>query len=103
MDPEKAALLGIADCAAAGADYTDSEVLTQYIKNISWTDSTGVHEFRDLDNQLTFNVYYGTTEKVEGWVEPISPSYKTYTAEECLPTQEEMAEYAQKLGVNDRF
>ena len=99
----KAALLGIADCAAAGADYTDSEVLTQYIKNISWTDSTGVHEFRDLDNQLTFNVYYGTTEKVEGWVEPISPSYKTYTAEECLPTQEEMAEYAQKLGVNDRF
>ena len=99
----KAALLGIADCAAAGADYTDSEVLTQYIKNISWTDSTGVHQFRDLDNQLTFNVYYGTTEKVEGWVEPISPSYKTYTAEECLPTQEEMAEYAQKLGVDDRF
>ncbi len=30
----KAALLGIADCAAAGADYTDSEVLTQYIKGI---------------------------------------------------------------------
>ena len=99
----KAALLGIADCAAAGADYTDSEVLTSYIKKVSWTDSTGEHAFRDLDNQLTFNVYYGTTEQDPNWVEPISSEYKAYTAEQCLPNQEEMQAYAEKLGVPDRF
>lgn len=99
----KAALLGIQDCAAAGADYTDSEVLTTYIKNISWTDCTGTHQFRDLDNQLTFNVYYGTTEQDSGWVEPIANNYKTYTAEQCLPNEQEMKDYAAALGVTGRF
>ena len=99
----KAALLGIKDCAEAGEDYMDSEVLTSYIKNVSWTDATGEHKFRDLDNQLTFNVYYGTTAENPDYVEPVADEYLTYTSEEALPTEEEMKAYAEQLGVTDRF
>lgn len=102
----KAIALGLQSCVDAGADYTDPQVLTEAIKGISWTDSTGEHVFRDLDNQLTFNYYYGVSSE-EGSDQyagnPTATNIVTYTADEVLPTAEEMADYAKTLGVTDRF
>lgn len=102
----KAIGLGLQACADAGTDYTDPEVLSSAIANISWTDSTGEHHFRELDNQLTFDYYYGvsTEEGSDAFGgSPLATDIVTYTADEVLPTQEEMEAYAETLGVTDRF
>lgn len=97
---------GLQDCVKNGKDYTNSEVLADAIKNMSWTDSTGTHKFRDLDNQLTFDIYYGTStqtgsEAYQG--NPVATDIKVYIADQVLPTEQEMKDYAAKLGVTDRF
>lgn len=102
----KAIGLGLQACVDAGIDYTDPQALAEAIGGISWTDSTGEHHFRELDNQLTFDYYYGvsTQEGSEAYNgSPIATDIVTYTADEILPTQEEMEAYAQTLGVTDRF
>ena len=102
----KAIALGLQGCVEAGTDYTDSQVLADAIGDVSWTDSTGEHHFRELDNQLTFDYYYGvsTQEGSEPYNgSPIATDIVTYTADEILPTQEEMEAYAETLGVTDRF
>lgn len=102
----KAIGLGLQACADAGSDYTDSQTLTDAIADVSWTDSTGEHHFRELDNQLTFDYYYGvsTAEGSEAYNgSPVATDIVTYTADEVLPTEEEMAAYAETLGVTDRF
>lgn len=102
----KAIALGIQSCVDAGTDYTDSEVLTAAIEGISWEDSTGEHSFRDIDHQLTFDYYYGvsTEEGSEAYNgNPIATDIVTYTSDELLPTEEEMKEYAESLGITDRF
>ena len=102
----KAAALGIQACVDAGTDYTDPEVLADAIAQVSWEDSTGVHEFRALDNQLTFNYYYGVSSE-EGsdayGGNPTATDIITYSAEDLLPTEEEMKAYAETIGVTDRF
>ena len=102
----KAIFTGLQDCVKNGQDYTNSEVLAQAIKNMSWTDSTGTHTFRSLDNQLTFDIYYGTSTKdgseaYQG--NPVATAIKTYTPDQVLPTEQEMKDYAATLGVTDRF
>ena len=102
----KAIGLGLQSCVDTGTDYTDPQILTDAIAGISWTDSTGEHSFRELDNQLTFDYYYGvsTAEGSEPYGgSPIATDIVTYAADEVLPTQEEMEDYAQTLGVTDRF
>lgn len=99
----KAILLGLEACVAAGSDYSNSQVLTDAIKGISWKDSTGEHHFRDFDNQLTFNVYYGTSAESEKFGSPIAKDIITYSADDLLPTLDEMKSYAKELGYPDRF
>lgn len=102
----EAILLAIQDCVKNGKDYKDSEVLTEAIRNVKWSDSTGEHTFRALDNQLTFDVYYGTSTK-DGSQDyggsPVATDITTYTADQVLPTEDEMKSYAKTLGVTDRF
>lgn len=60
----------------------------------------------ELDNQLTFDYYYGvsTQEGSEAYNNsPIATDIVAYTADEVLPTEEEMKAYAETLGVTDRF
>lgn len=101
----KALGIGLLACAEAGDDYTDGDTLTQYIHDASWSDGCGDHYFRDFDNQLTFDSYYVVS--ADGGEErnsfPISDgtSEVKYTADEYLPTFEEMDAYAQELGVTD--
>jgi ABC-type branched-subunit amino acid transport system substrate-binding protein len=97
---------GLQDCVKNGKDYTNSDVLADAIKNMSWSDSTGTHKFRDLDNQLTFDIYYGTSTKdgseaYQG--NPVATDIKTYSVDQVLPTEQEMKDYAAKLGVTNRF
>lgn len=102
----KAIALGIQACVDAGIDYTDSQALAEAIAGISWTDSTGEHVFRELDHQLTFDVYYGvsTDENSEAYGgNPLAADIITYSAADVLPTKQEMADYAATLGVTDRF
>ena len=102
----KSIVLGAQSCVDAGTDYTDPQTLTDAIAQISWTDSTGEHHYRELDNQLTFDYYYGvsTQEGSEAYNNsPIATDIVTYTADEVLPTEEEMKAYAETLGVTDRF
>lgn len=98
----KSILLGIQKCLDEGKDYKNSEVLSDAIRNISWKDSTGEHKFRELDNQLTFDVYYGTSTKKGSEAfggNPVAADIHTFTADEILPTKQEMKSYAEKLGV----
>ena len=102
----KAIALGAQACVDAGTDYTDSEALTDAIAKISWEDSTGEHSFRELDNQLTMNYYYGVSseegsENYNG--NPTATDVIEYTSDDLLPTEEEMKAYAEELGVTDRF
>lgn len=102
----KAIALGAQSCVDAGTDYTDPQTLTDAIAQVSWSDSTGEHHFRDLDNQLTFDYYYGVSseegsEAYKG--NPVATDIITYSADEILPTEEEMKAYAEVLGVKDRF
>lgn len=102
----KAIALGIQACVDAGTDYTDPEVLTKAIAGIKWSDSTGDHSFRELDNQLTFDYYYGVSSKEGSEAyngNPVATDIVTYSADDVLPTQDEMASYATTLGVTDRF
>lgn len=102
----KSIALGAQGCIDAGTDYTDPQALTDAIAQISWTDSTGEHHYRELDNQLTFDYYYGVTteEGTEAYNNsPIATDVVTYTADEVLPTEDEMKAYAETLGVTDRF
>lgn len=102
----KAIVLGIQDCVKNKTDYKNSEVLAKSIKGISWTDSTGAHTFRDLDNQLTFDIYYGTSTKTGSDAyqgNPVATDIKTYKADQSLPTEQEMKDYAKSLGVTNRF
>ena len=102
----KSIVLGAQSCVDAGTDYTAPQTLTDAIAQISWTDSTGEHHYRELDNQLTFDYYYGvsTQEGSEAYNNsPIATDIVTYTADEVLPTEEEMKAYAETLGVTDRF
>ncbi|MDO4549350.1 MAG: ABC transporter substrate-binding protein, partial [Clostridia bacterium] len=95
--------MGLTACAAAGDDYTDGNVLTRYIHASEWSDSCGDHYFRDFDNQLTFDSYYVVS--ADGGEElnhlPIGVECVKYTADEYLPTFEEMDEYAREIGVTD--
>jgi ABC-type branched-subunit amino acid transport system substrate-binding protein len=102
----KAIALGVQACVDAGTDYTDPQTLTDAIKNVEWSDSTGDHYFRDLDNQLTFDYYYGVSseegsEAYNG--NPIATDIITYSSDDLLPTEQEMKDYAESLGVTDRF
>ena len=102
----KAIALGIQACLDAGTDYTDPQVLTEAIGGISWEDSTGEHHFRELDNQLTFDYYYGVSceegsEAYNG--NPVATDIITYSSDDLLPTEQEMKDYAEKLGVTGRF
>lgn len=102
----KVIALGIEACVEAGTDYHDPEVLTEAIKGVSWSDSTGEHSFRELDNQLTFDYYYGVSseEGSEAYAgSPVAADIITYSAEELLPSEQEMKDYAETLGVTDRF
>ena len=59
-----------------------------------------------MDNQLTFDYYYGVSseegsEAYKG--NPVATDIITYSADEILPTEEEMKAYAEVLGVKDRF
>ena len=100
----KAIALGIQSCVDSGKDYSDPEILTDAIANISWSDSTGDHSFRPLDNQLTMNYYYGVSTK-EGSDEyagnPLATDIITYSSEDLLPTEEEMKDYADSLGIRN--
>ena len=69
-------------------------------------DSTGEHHFRELDNQLTFDYYYGVSceegsEAYNG--NPVATDIITYSSDDLLPTEQEMKDYAEKLGVTGRF
>lgn len=102
----KVVALGIEDCVNAGTDYTDPQTLTDAIKGISWEDSTGEHHFRDLDNQLTFDYYYGVSseEGSEAYGgNPVATDIITYSSDDLLPTEQEMKDYAESLGVTGRF
>ena len=102
----KAIALGAQACVDAGTDYTDPEVLTKAISEVKWSDSTGEHYFRDFDHQLTFDYYYGvsTAEGSEAYQgNPVAGNIVVYPADELLPTLDEMKEYAEVLGVTDRF
>ena len=102
----KSIALGIQACVDEGKDYTDPQVLTEAISGISWTDSTGEHRFRELDNQLTFDYYYGISSKEGSEAyggNPIAADIITYTSDDLLPTEQEMKDYAESLGVKDRF
>ncbi len=99
-------ILGVQNCIKDGKDYKDSEVLTSAISSVNWSDSTGKHVFRPLDNQLTFDVYYGTSTKDGSEAYggcPVAKDIKTYTADQVLPTEDEMKSYAKTLGVTGRF
>ena len=101
-----ALLIGIQDCVKNNQDYNNSDILTQSIANVSWTDSTGAHTFRSLDNQLTFDIYYGTSTETGSDAyqgNPVATDIKTYNADQCLPSEQEMKDYATTLGVTDRF
>lgn len=102
----KAIACGLKACVEAGTDYHDSEVLTKAIMGAKWSDSTGEHFFRDLDNQLTFDYYYGVSseegsEAYNG--NPTAANVITYKADQVLPTEDEMRAYAKDLGITDRF
>lgn len=102
----EAIILGIQDCIKTGKDYKNSEVLSSAISSVSWSDSTGKHVFRPLDNQLTFDVYYGTSTKDGSQAydgSPVAQNIKTYSADQVLPSEDEMKDYAKALGVTGRF
>ena len=46
---------------ALGLSVSYTHLLNDAIAQISWTDSTGEHHYRELDNQLTFDYYYGVS------------------------------------------
>lgn len=92
--------LAVDDCVAQGKDYMDSKVFAEAISNVQWEDSLGEHHFRKgLDNQLTTNIYYGTSassENFEGVA--ICEEYVTFTADQYLPTAEEMKAWGETHG-----
>ncbi|MDE7171158.1 MAG: ABC transporter substrate-binding protein [Oscillospiraceae bacterium] len=93
------------DCIAAGKDFTNSDELAAALANVRWTDDAGEHYYRDFDHQLMFDVWFNDT--VDGGSEydnyPIGGNMVRYTAEEYLPTREEMEEYAISKGFTNRF
>ena len=97
------AAMGIQACVENGLDYSDGTVLAEELGKVSWTDCTGEHYFRELDNQLTYDMYYGITAEDENWRSPIATGVEKFTADEHLPSQEDYAAYAEVLGVESRF
>lgn len=87
-------------CVAEGNDYTDSEVLTQAISAVKYTDCNGEHYFRTgLDNQYVTNIYYGTSKFDEAFPEVVvCDNIETFTGNDYLPTEEEMKAWAQDHG-----
>lgn len=88
----KCMVLAVKDCVDNGKDYTDPKVLAKAISNVEWEDTLGKHYFRKgLDNQLTSNLYYGTSAQSDDFPGvAICTEYKVFTPDEYLPTVEEM-------------
>ncbi len=101
----KSLQLACNDCISGGKDVHDSDALAMALANVRWTDGAGEHYYRDFDHQLMFDVWF--TDTVNGGEKygsyPIGENMVKYTAEEYLPTKEEMEEYAISKGINDRF
>lgn len=93
----KAVLLGIKACLDAGNNPADSTALTEAIGGLSWTDVGGEHSFRDFDHQMTYNLYFVDAQdsgEENGYMAIPSDLAAVYTADQWLPTYEEIAEYA---------
>lgn len=92
--------LAVNDCVTQGKDYTDPKVFAEAISNVSWEDSLGEHHFRKgIDNQLTTDIYYGTSASNENYQGvAICEEYVTFSGDEYLPTAEEMKAWGETHG-----
>jgi len=84
----------------ANGDIHDSETFTKAIADVKWTDCLGEHSFRaGIDNQLIIPLYFGTSAQSDEWPGiAICENYDTYTADQYLPTAEEMKAWGQEHG-----
>ena len=88
-------------CVEKGIDYTkDSNAFSEAISEVHFSDSFGEHYFRtDIDNQFTANMFYGTSYEDSNYAGvAICKEYVTYTAEEYLPTADEMKAWGSTHG-----
>ena len=95
------------DCIASGKDYKDGTVLTEALEKVSFESCGTEHHFRDIDHQLTMDIYFieatDAGEEYHHYAKPKDPN-AVYSADEYLPSKEEMKEYGEKvLGVKGRF
>lgn len=103
----KAAVEAISACVKSGKDYTNGDVLTAALSEVEFESCGSKHSFRDIDHQLSMNIYFiEATDAGEEYNHIPLPADKSavYTAEEYLPTKEEMKTYAETvLNVKNRF
>jgi hypothetical protein len=92
--------MAIESCVADGKDYTDPQTMTDAIAAVEFSDTLGDHGFRTgLDNQWKTNMFYGTSAQSDDFPGvAICPDYETFTADEYLPTQAEMKDWATSHG-----
>jgi branched-chain amino acid transport system substrate-binding protein len=100
-----AILKAVRYCVDNNMDYNDGDVMADAITKISWTSFAGEHKFRDFDHTLTYDVYFVTSadggEKFSHY--PIGANAQKLTADQYLPTLEDMKIYAREIGYPDRF
>ena len=84
---------------------TDEAVVARYGPIAGIFSAYGEHYFRDFDHMLTYDAHYVTSadggEAFDYY--PIGADEVKYTAEEYLPSLEDMKIYAEQLGHADRF
>lgn len=90
----------VESCASAGTDYRDSQVLTEAISAVKYSDCNGDHYFRTgVDNQFVTNLYYGTSKFDENYPEVVvCENIETFSGDEYLPSADEMKAWAQTQG-----
>ncbi len=103
----EALLHAIQQAKADNVDITKGENLKNLLENVSFTDFGSEHHFRDFDHQLTMDLFFvDAVDAGEEHGHLAMPADVTavHSAEEYLPTMEEMKAYGiEKLGVTDRF
>lgn len=87
-------------CAADGKDYMDSEILTDAISAVKYTDCNGDHYFRTgIDNQFVTNIYYGTSKFDENYPDVVvCDMIETFKGDDYLPSADEMKAWAESQG-----
>ncbi len=103
----EALALALQDCIASGADYTNGDVLKAALEKISFEEFGSEHHFRDVDHQLTMELFYvdavDAGEENDHLAMPADVN-AVYQADEYLPTLEEMKDYGENvLKVSGRF